>query len=217
MAKLSDVYKTKNNREIVLDAFQANVFEATIEKFKAEGVGGDDIFEETYVLQKEIAEYITGNISSGGGAIGGLAVQTYNYILGIETVVAAAPTPIVEPTPEPELPPVDESPVMPDLPPQLIDVVKPPKPKPNRPYRPLKPFKPVRPFKPAVNVNPRPIPKPRPVFTGATSGGGRNPFFPNFGNLGGFKGLSGLGNFGNFGETRGGSRPRNRGFFSKFR
>lgn len=205
MAKLSDVYKTKNNREIVLDAFQANVFEATIEKFKAEGVGGDDIFEETYVLQKEIAEYITGNISSGGGAIGGLAVQTYNYILGIETITAAAPTPIVETPIEPDLPPVEQ--IMPDLPPMESPVaVKPPKP--NRPYTPIKPFKPVRPFKPAVNVSPRP--KPRPVIRG----GGRNPFFPNFGGL---KGFNGLGNFGNFGENRGGTRKPNRSFFSKFR
>ena len=215
MAKLSDVYKTKNNREIVLDAFQANVFEATIEKFKAEGVGGDDIFEETYVLQKEIAEYITGNISSGGGAIGGLAVQTYNYILGIETVVAAAPSPIVEAPIEPDLPPLEE--IMPDLPPlvQESPVVRPPKKPPISIYKPLKPFKPARPFKPAVNVSPRP--KPRPVIRGgATSGGNSNPFFPNFGNLGGLRGLNGFGNFGNFGENRGGSRPRNRGFFSKF-
>tara|TARA_B100001093_G_C26842905_1_gene1021435 strand:- start:2221 stop:2862 length:642 start_codon:yes stop_codon:yes gene_type:complete len=213
MAKLSDVYKTKNNREIVLDAFQANVFEATIEKFKAEGVGGDDIFEETYVLQKEIAEYITGNISSGGGAIGGLAVQTYNYILGIETITAAAPTPIVETPIEPDLPPIEE--IAPDLPPlvQESPVVKPPKPKPYTPYRPLKPFKPVRPFKPAVNVSPKP--KPRPIIRGgATSGGNSNPFFPNFGGIrGGFGGM----NFGNFGENRGGTRPRNRSFFSKFR
>lgn len=207
MAKLSDVYKTKNNREIVLDAFQANVFEATIEKFKAEGVGGDDIFEETYVLQKEIAEYITGNIASGGGAIGGLAVQTYNYILGIETITAAAPTPIVETPIEEELPPLEE--IMPDLPPMESPVaVKPPKP--NRPYTPIKPFKPVRPFKPAVNVSPRPKPRPRPVIRGgATSGGGRNPFFPNR--------INGFGNFGSFGENRGGTRPRNRSFFSKFR
>jgi len=47
MARLSDVYKSKNNREIVLTTFQAQVFEAVIEKFQRAGVGGDDIFEET--------------------------------------------------------------------------------------------------------------------------------------------------------------------------
>lgn len=200
MARLSDVYKTKNNREIVLDAFQANVFEATIEKFKADGVGGDDIFEETYVLQKEIAEYITGNISAGSGGIGGLATQTYNYILGIETVAPTAPPIVVEPEP---VAPVEVAPdpVMPDLPP--VDVaplpvspVKPPKP--NRPYRPLKPFKPVRDFKPAVNVSPRPIPRP-------------NPFFPT---IKGPNRFGGFGNFNNFGESPAGSMAnaiRNRG------
>lgn len=200
MARLSDVYKTKNNREIVLDAFQANVFEATIEKFKADGVGGDDIFEETYVLQKEIAEYITGNISAGSGGIGGLATQTYNYILGIETVAPTAPPIVVEPDP---VPPVEVAPdpVMPDLPPVNVtplpvSPVKPPKP--NRPYRPLKPFKPVRPFKPAVNVDPKPIPRP-------------NPFFPT---IKGPNRFGGFGNFNNFGESPAGSMAnaiRNRG------
>lgn len=200
MARLSDVYKTKNNREIVLDAFQANVFEATIEKFKADGVGGDDIFEETYVLQKEIAEYITGNIAAGSGGIGGLATQTYNYILGIETVAPTAPPIVVEPDP---VPPVEVAPdpVMPDLPPVNVtplpvSPVKPPKP--NRPYRPLKPFKPVRPFKPAVNVDPKPIPRP-------------NPFFPT---IKGPNRFGGFGNFNNFGESPAGSMAnaiRNRG------
>ena len=205
MARLSDVYKTKNNREIVLDAFQANVFEATIEKFKADGVGGDDIFGETYVLQKEIAEYITGNISAGSGGIGGLATQTYNYILGIETVAPTAPPPIaVEPDPVPPAevaPPVE---VMPDLPPDIqipVDVAPVRPVRPDRPFRPLKPFKPVRDFKPAVNVNPRPRPRPR-------------PFFPTI------KGPNRFGGFGNFSafnasvESPGGSIAnsiRNRG------
>jgi len=201
MARLSDVYKTKNNREIVLDAFQANVFEATIEKFKADGVGGDDIFEETYVLQKEIAEYITGNIAAGSGGIGGLATQTYNYILGIEAVAPTAPPVVVEPTPIAPDPIVQE--VAPDLPP--IDVAPAPLPvspvKPNRPYRPLKPFKPVRPFKPAVNVDPRPIPRP-------------NPFFPTIKRPNRIGAFSGFGNFNNFGESPAGSMAnalRNRG------
>jgi hypothetical protein len=202
MARLSDVYKTKNNREIVLDAFQANVFEATIEKFKADGVGGDDIFEETYVLQKEIAEYITGNISAGSGGIGGLATQTYNYILGIEAVTPTAPPIVVEPTPvapdpivqevAPYLPPIDVAPAPVPPPP-----TKPPRP--DLPYRPLKPFKPVRPFKPAVNVDPAPTPRP-------------NPFFPTIKRPNRFGGFAG--NFNNFGESPAGSMAnsiRNRG------
>ena len=85
-ASLSDVYKAKNNREVVLNEFQAQVFENVIEQFKSQGVGGDDIFEDTYVLQKEIAQYITGNVTAGAGSTKGLALQTYNFILGIETM-----------------------------------------------------------------------------------------------------------------------------------
>ena len=97
MAVLSDVYKTKNNREITLTPWQASVFEATIEKFKQDGVGGDDVFEETYVLQKAIAEYITGNLAKGGGN-GEVPIQgatVYNAILGIETVAPVAVEPEV--------------------------------------------------------------------------------------------------------------------------
>ena len=215
MARLSDVYKTKNNREIVLDAFQANVFEATIEKFKADGVGGDDIFEETYVLQKEIAEYITGNISAGSGGIGGLATPTYNYILGIETVVPTAPPPIaVEPPPPPPdvvAPPVQ---VMPDLPPDIpipVDVAPVRPVRPDRPFRPLKPFKPVRPFKPAVNVNPRPTPRPRPR---------RNPFFPIIKGPNVFDNFSAsvespAGQLSNLANSIGRGRGRGRGIFGR--
>ena len=66
-----------------------------IEKFKRDGVGGDDVFEETYVLQKMIAEYITSNCpkSGGPGEIPGKAVTTYNAILGIESVQVSVPQP----------------------------------------------------------------------------------------------------------------------------
>tara|TARA_R110001606_G_scaffold395577_1_gene568095 strand:- start:2700 stop:3254 length:555 start_codon:yes stop_codon:yes gene_type:complete len=95
MAVLSDVYKTKNNREITLTAFQALVFDAVIRKFKIDGVGGDDIFEETYVLQKMIAEYITSNKPKSGntGDVRGQAVECYNAILGIVVPVVSAPQP----------------------------------------------------------------------------------------------------------------------------
>jgi hypothetical protein len=58
-------------------------------------VGGDDVFEETYVLQKMIAEYITSNCpkSGGPGEIPGKAVTTYNAILGIESVQVSVPQP----------------------------------------------------------------------------------------------------------------------------
>ncbi len=206
MARLSDVYKSKNNREIVLTNFQAQVFEAVIEKFKREGVGGDDIFEETYVLQKDIAEYITGNIAEGGGAVGGLATQTYNFILGIEAAAPVVPDPVVDPIVEEEVIPLQESPIIP---------VKKPGPR-NIPFRDLRdknrPFRPksmaeflknrgAGGIKPAINITrggARPAPKPF-VRPG-------NPF------LSGIRGGKNL--FGGFGESPAGSMAsalRNRG------
>lgn len=98
MAVLSDVYKTRNNREMVLTPFQADIFEATLDKFKLDGVGGDDIIEETYVLQKAIAEFITSNMAKGGGTgeVAVRAVEVYNNILGIETSSVTTPVEVVE-------------------------------------------------------------------------------------------------------------------------
>ena len=203
MARLSDVYKSKNNREIVLTNFQAQVFEAVIEKFKREGVGGDDIFEETYVLQKDIAEYITGNIAEGGGAVGGLATQTYNFILGIEAAEPVIPDPIVEEEIAEEEDAIEELPVSPS------PVFRPiPKPRPFRPKKPIrrKPTRPRTPLQEIIKNRGLPISvKPsRPSFSGfgAPRPGGRS-FAEALRNRGGslskFRGLSGF-NFGNFGR-----------------
>lgn len=145
MAILSDVYKTRNNREIVLTPYQAQVFEATIEKFKRDGVGGDDIFEETYVLQKKIAEYITGNIAPSSGAlVNPKATEVYNNILGIESAVSVAPPVPIEEEPTP--PPLPESPKIPVKKPVREPVSPTPAPKPirNIPFRDLR-TKPARP------------------------------------------------------------------------
>tara|TARA_Y100000389_G_C17433654_1_gene504204 strand:- start:698 stop:1255 length:558 start_codon:yes stop_codon:yes gene_type:complete len=98
MAVLSDIYKTRNNREMVLTPFQADIFEATLDKFKLDGVGGDDIIEETYVLQKAIAEFITSNMAKGGGTgeVAVRAVEVYNNILGIETSSVTTPVEVVK-------------------------------------------------------------------------------------------------------------------------
>ena len=106
MAVLSDIYKTRNNREMVLTPFQADIFEATLDKLKLDGVGGDDIIEETYVLQKAIAEFITSNMAKGGanGEVPIRAVEVYNNILGIEASSVSTPVEVVNNDPLPTSP-----------------------------------------------------------------------------------------------------------------
>jgi len=201
MAVLSDVYKTRNNREIVLTPYQARVFEATLEKFKKDGVGGDDIFEETYVLQKQIAEYITGNITQEGGSeVVANATQTYNFILGIETAAPVVPEPIIEEEVV-NNDPLPISPVTPIKPRPFKPPVKTgPK---NIPFRDLRPK--GRPFRPRSMAEflangGRPVPNPAPVSRQFTRPTVKNPF--------------GLPSFGNFGESPAGSIAsalRNRG------
>ena len=88
---LTGIYNS-NDREIVLTPFQAQVFNQTIEYFKTTGVGGDNVFEDTYVLQKRVAEYIKGNVTTAGGSASSFVNQIYNGVLGI-TPVAPPPPP----------------------------------------------------------------------------------------------------------------------------
>jgi len=72
-----------SDREIVLTPFQAQIFNQTIQYFKTTGVGGDNVFEDTYVLQKRVAEYIKENVTTSGGSASSFVNQIYNGVLGI--------------------------------------------------------------------------------------------------------------------------------------
>ena len=83
---LTGIYNS-SDREIVLNSAQANIFNQTIQYFKTNGVGGDNVFEDTYVLQKRVAEYIKENM---GGVLTmntqSAILQVYNGVLGISSV-----------------------------------------------------------------------------------------------------------------------------------
>lgn len=89
---LTGIYNS-SDREIVLTPFQAQVFNQTIEYFKTNGVGGDNVFEDTYVLQKRVAEYIKGNVTTSGGSASSFVNQIYNGVLGITPVAPPPPPP----------------------------------------------------------------------------------------------------------------------------
>lgn len=93
---LTGIYNS-NDREIVLTPFQAQIFNQTIQYFKTNGVGGDNVFEDTYVLQKRVAEYIKQNVTTSGGSASSFVNQVYNGVLGI--------TPVAPPPPPPPPPP----------------------------------------------------------------------------------------------------------------
>jgi len=89
---LTGIYNS-NDREIVLTPFQAQIFEQTIQYFKTNGVGGDNVFEDTYVLQKRVAEYIKENVTTSGGSARSFVTQIYNGVLGITPVAPILPAP----------------------------------------------------------------------------------------------------------------------------
>jgi hypothetical protein len=89
---LTGIYNS-NDREIVLTPFQAQIFNQTIEYFRTNGVGGDNVFEDTYVLQKRVAEYIKENATSSGGSASSFVTQIYNGVLGISPTTPAPPAP----------------------------------------------------------------------------------------------------------------------------
>ena len=88
---LTGIYNS-SEREIVLTPFQAQVFNQTIQYFKTTGVGGDSVFEDTYVLQKRVAEYIKQNVTTSGGSTSSFVNQIYNGVLGITPVAPPPPS-----------------------------------------------------------------------------------------------------------------------------
>jgi hypothetical protein len=90
---LTGIYNS-SDREIVLNSAQANIFNQTIQYFKTNGVGGDNVFEDTYVLQKRVAEYIKENM---GGVLTmntqSAILQVYNGVLGISPATPPPPPP----------------------------------------------------------------------------------------------------------------------------
>ena len=82
-----------SDREIVLTPFQAQIFNQTIQYFKNNGVGGDKVFEDTYVLQKRVVEYIKENVTTAGGPPASFVRLVYNGVLGITPVAPPPPPP----------------------------------------------------------------------------------------------------------------------------
>jgi hypothetical protein len=82
--------------EIQLSEYQASVFLEAENILRNDGYLGEDLFEDTYVLQKAMVEYLVMNVPLNGSTadIQSTAREVYNEVLDI--------TPITpEPTPEP--------------------------------------------------------------------------------------------------------------------
>jgi hypothetical protein len=87
-------------QEIELSEYQANVFVEAENILRNDGYLGEDLFEDTYVIQKAMVEYIAMNITDIGttAEISSDARQVYNGVLDI-VEIADEPTPDPSPTP----------------------------------------------------------------------------------------------------------------------
>jgi len=97
---LTGIYNS-SDREIVLSTSQAEVFNQTIQYFRINGVGGDNVFEDTYVLQKRVAEYIKENVGENAPVNSTLVTQIYDGVLGLapqQPATSPPPTSTVAPT-----------------------------------------------------------------------------------------------------------------------
>lgn len=79
---LTGIFNT-NNREMVLSRSQAQAFNQTIQYFRTNGVGGDNVFEDTYVLQKMVAEYIKENVGENELINPIIVNEIYGGVLGL--------------------------------------------------------------------------------------------------------------------------------------
>lgn len=90
---LTGIYNS-SDREIVLSTSQAQVFNQTIQYFKTNGVGGDNVFEDTYVLQKRVAEYIKENVGENAPVNSTVVTQIYDGVLGLTPQQPATSPPV---------------------------------------------------------------------------------------------------------------------------
>lgn len=75
---------------ISFSAYQGEVFLRTEELYRTQGFSNTPLFEDTYVLSKRTAEYISANVSVNGNSVNTDATDVYNAILGIS--VTTSPT-----------------------------------------------------------------------------------------------------------------------------
>jgi len=71
--------------EVELSEYQTNVFVEAENLLANQGNLGEKLFEDTYVIQKEMVTYVKNSISESGSetTTGMDAMAVYNYILGI--------------------------------------------------------------------------------------------------------------------------------------
>jgi hypothetical protein len=71
--------------EITLTTYQATIFNIVEGYFSSKGYLGEDLFEDTYVLQKKLVEYVVSNVSlnRGSESDSNIANRVYNAVLNI--------------------------------------------------------------------------------------------------------------------------------------
>lgn len=79
--------------EIQLSEYQASVFLEAENILRNDGYLGEDLFEDTYVLQKAMVEYLVMNVPLNGSTadIQSTAREVYNEVLDITPITPDAP------------------------------------------------------------------------------------------------------------------------------
>ena len=187
--------------EIIFSDYQAEVFNEAENLLRTQGYLGEQLFEDTYVLQKRLADWVIDAVPVNGStsSLMSEATNAYNGVLGIPT--DEAPAPVINT--------VQSEPIRPERPVSIRPVLPSPSFGVTAAIRP-----PMRPVKPAI-ATPVAKPAPRPVSTpvptsivragngGSVANGGNTGVFGGGRNTLGNIGLSGgiFGNgFGGFGR-----------------
>ena len=171
--------------EIIFSEYQAEVFNEAEMLLRTQGYLGEQLFEDTYVLQKRLADWVIDAVPVNGSttSVVSEATNAYNGVLGIPTDEAPAP---------------------------VISTVKsePIKPKPPRSIRPVRPSPSfgvtavqqaqMRPVKPKIQTSvavstPKPVSRPTPTSLTRPTTTAAQKMFGNIASLGnrgrGFGGL----------------------------
>lgn len=194
--------------EIIFSDYQAEVFNEAEGLLRTQGYLGEQLFEDTYVLQKRLADWVIDAVPVVGSASSLMseATNAYNGVLGIAT--DEAPAPVIETT--------QSEPIRPDVPVSVRPILSTPRPSFGvtaiRPVRPM-PVRPMKPIKPAIATPIASTPPPRvvrPVPTSITRPNRTTPIGPTLPTFGGI----GNGLFGGiFGNRNGGRSNGGGGIF----
>ena len=164
--------------EIIFADYQAEVFNEAENLLRTQGYLGEQLFEDTYVLQKRLADWVIDAVPVNGSASSLMseATNAYNGVLGIATDEAPAPVLVAA-----QSEPINTKPPVSVRPTKIIPG--------NPSFGVTGGIRPMNPVKPKIQTSvalpaPKPVSRPKPTSLSRPTTTAAQKMFGNIANLG---------------------------------